>query len=165
MRTANHWGAMWFHAVTGALWAPPACCASEVFTEGLLWVALSGEPLESRASSLRGLASLAVNAAGAWSQCLLGTWWVAVHTNMVSCALLAWGSPLACGDSPRHPGRFPLPIATVRIQRSEQLHHWDPCVPSCHSPRPSHCRAPTWAPGGQDQSRCNVSAAAAVLPS
>ncbi|XP_051059274.1 glutamate receptor-interacting protein 2 [Phodopus roborovskii] len=45
------------------------------------------------------------------------------------------------------------PPEAVRVQRSEQLHRWDPCVPSCHSPRPSHCRAPTWAPGGQDQSR------------
>lgn len=74
-----------------------------------------------------------------------------------------WG--LVSLDNARHPGHFPLPTATVRIQRSEQLHRWDPCAPSCHSPRPSHCRAPTWAPGGQDQSRCNVSAAAARLPS
>lgn len=30
-------------------------------------------------------------------------------------------------------------------------------MPSCHSPRPGHCRTPTWAtPAGQDQSRCNV---------
>ena len=66
---------------------------------------------------------------------------------------------------PRHLPPFPLPSAAVRVQRSEQLHRWDSCSPSCHSPRPSHCRAPTWAPGGQNQSRCNVPAAAAMLPS
>ncbi|ELK16666.1 Glutamate receptor-interacting protein 2 [Pteropus alecto] len=45
----------------------------------------------------------------------------------------------------------------VKVQRSEQPHRWDPCMPSCHSPRPGHCRTPTWAtPAGQDQSRCNV---------
>ncbi|XP_037059814.1 glutamate receptor-interacting protein 2 isoform X3 [Peromyscus leucopus] len=55
---------------------------------------------------------------------------------------------------PAPQSRRPLkPPEAVRVQRSEQLHRWDPCVPSCHSPRPSHCRAPTWAPGGQDQSR------------
>ncbi|XP_051707721.2 glutamate receptor-interacting protein 2 isoform X1 [Oryctolagus cuniculus] len=51
--------------------------------------------------------------------------------------------------------RRPLnPAEAVKVQRSEQLHRWDPCVPSCHSPRPGHCRPPTWAsPAGQDQSR------------
>lgn len=66
-------------------------------------------------------------------------------------------------NSPRPPRHFPLPTATVKVQRSKQLHRWEPCVPSCHSPRPSHCRAPTWAPGGQNQSRCNIPAAAAVM--
>ncbi|XP_021493926.2 glutamate receptor-interacting protein 2 isoform X2 [Meriones unguiculatus] len=55
---------------------------------------------------------------------------------------------------PAPQGCRPLkPPEAVRVQRSEQLHRWDPCAPSCHSPRPSHCRPPTWAPGGQDQSR------------
>ncbi|XP_078207825.1 glutamate receptor-interacting protein 2 isoform X12 [Callithrix jacchus] len=46
------------------------------------------------------------------------------------------------------------PSEAVKVQRSEQPHRWDPCVPSCHSPRPGHCRMPTWAtPAGQDQSR------------
>ncbi|XP_073900590.1 glutamate receptor-interacting protein 2 isoform X3 [Castor canadensis] len=51
--------------------------------------------------------------------------------------------------------RRPLrPPEAVRVQRSEQSHRWDPCVPSCHSPRPGHCRTPPWtAPVGQDQSR------------
>ncbi|XP_036767364.2 glutamate receptor-interacting protein 2 isoform X7 [Manis pentadactyla] len=48
----------------------------------------------------------------------------------------------------------PSEAATVKVQRSEQPHRWDPCVPSCHSPRLGHCRTPTWAtPAGQDQSR------------
>ncbi|OWK02736.1 hypothetical protein Celaphus_00010664 [Cervus elaphus hippelaphus] len=47
-----------------------------------------------------------------------------------------------------------LPAPQMKVQRSEQPHRWDPCVPSCHSPRPGHCRTPTWAaPAGQDQSR------------
>ncbi|XP_036767361.2 glutamate receptor-interacting protein 2 isoform X5 [Manis pentadactyla] len=50
----------------------------------------------------------------------------------------------------------PSEAATVKVQRSEQPHRWDPCVPSCHSPRLGHCRTPTWAtPAGQDQSRCS----------
>nr|XP_025872714.1 glutamate receptor-interacting protein 2 isoform X4 [Vulpes vulpes] len=51
--------------------------------------------------------------------------------------------------------RRPLkPSEAVKVQRSEQPHRWDPCVLSCHSPRPGHCRTPTWAtPAGQDQSR------------
>nr|XP_045009263.1 glutamate receptor-interacting protein 2 isoform X1 [Jaculus jaculus] len=60
---------------------------------------------------------------------------------------------------PAPQSRWPLkPPEAVRVQRSDQLHHWDPCVPSCHSPRPSHCRMPTWAAlGGQDQSRSSSS--------
>lgn len=57
-------------------------------------------PLESRASSLRGLASLAVNAAGAWSQCLLGTWGgSSAHEHGVLClaglgiTTGLWGQP------------------------------------------------------------------------
>ncbi|XP_066101017.1 glutamate receptor-interacting protein 2 isoform X1 [Saccopteryx bilineata] len=51
--------------------------------------------------------------------------------------------------------RRPLkPSETVKVQRSEQPHRWDPCVPSCHSPRPSHYRTATWVtPASQDQSR------------
>ncbi|CAK6435592.1 unnamed protein product [Pipistrellus nathusii] len=54
-----------------------------------------------------------------------------------------------------HSRRPPRPAEAVKVQRSEQPHRWTPCVPSCHSPRPGHCRtAPTWpAPAGQDQSR------------
>ncbi|ELW46968.1 Glutamate receptor-interacting protein 2, partial [Tupaia chinensis] len=56
---------------------------------------------------------------------------------------------------PAPQGRWPpKPSEAVKAQRSEQPHHWDPCVPPCHSPRPGHCRTPSWAPpAGQDQSR------------
>ncbi|XP_019289184.2 glutamate receptor-interacting protein 2 isoform X2 [Panthera pardus] len=56
---------------------------------------------------------------------------------------------------PAPQSRRPLkPSEAVKVQRSEQPHRWDPCVLSCHSPRPGHCRTPTWAtPAGQDQSR------------
>ncbi|KAG5197864.1 hypothetical protein JEQ12_008593 [Ovis aries] len=55
---------------------------------------------------------------------------------------------------PAPQSRRPLkPSEAVKVQRSEQPHRWDPCVPSCHSPRPGRCRTPTWAaPAGQDQS-------------
>ncbi|XP_032989100.1 glutamate receptor-interacting protein 2 isoform X6 [Rhinolophus ferrumequinum] len=54
---------------------------------------------------------------------------------------------------PAPQSRRPLkPSEAVKVQRSE--HRWDPCVPSCHSPRPGHCRTSTWAtPASQDQSR------------
>ncbi|XP_045146069.1 glutamate receptor-interacting protein 2 [Echinops telfairi] len=56
---------------------------------------------------------------------------------------------------PAPQSRRPLkPTEAVKVQRSEQP-RWDPCLPSCHSPRPpSHCRASSWTtPAGQDQSR------------
>eukprot|EP00069_Balaena_mysticetus_P003099 bmy_16393T0 len=50
-----------------------------------------------------------------------------------------------------------LPAPQMKVQRSEQPHRWDPCVPSCHSPRPGHCRTPTWGtPASQDQSRLSL---------
>ncbi|XP_058534916.1 glutamate receptor-interacting protein 2 isoform X2 [Ochotona princeps] len=53
-----------------------------------------------------------------------------------------------------HSQRPPNPSEAVKVQRSEQPHRWDPCVPSCHSPRPGRCRTPPWAASaGQDQSR------------
>ncbi|KAM4821091.1 glutamate receptor-interacting protein 2 isoform 2-T2 [Thomomys bottae] len=51
-----------------------------------------------------------------------------------------------------HSRRPPRPPEAVRVQRSE--HGWDPCGPSCHSPKPGHCRTPPWAaPLSQDQCR------------
>ncbi|XP_004692269.1 PREDICTED: glutamate receptor-interacting protein 2 [Condylura cristata] len=56
---------------------------------------------------------------------------------------------------PSPQSRRPLkPSEAVKVQRSEQPHRWDPCLPACHSPRPGRCRTPTWATAaGQDQSR------------
>uniref|UniRef100_A0A8C8ZS38 Glutamate receptor interacting protein 2 n=1 Tax=Prolemur simus TaxID=1328070 RepID=A0A8C8ZS38_PROSS len=46
------------------------------------------------------------------------------------------------------------PLQPSGVQRREQPRRWDRCLPSCHSPRPGHCRTPAWAtPAGQDQSR------------
>ncbi|KAM5130087.1 glutamate receptor-interacting protein 2 isoform 2-T2 [Callospermophilus lateralis] len=60
---------------------------------------------------------------------------------------------------PVPPSQRPLkPVEAVKLQRSEPPHRWDPCVSSCHSPRPGHCRTPTWATaGGQDRSRSSSS--------
>ncbi|XP_049719439.1 glutamate receptor-interacting protein 2 isoform X3 [Elephas maximus indicus] len=57
---------------------------------------------------------------------------------------------------PAPQSRRPLkPSEAVKVQRSEQPYRWDPCMPTCHSPRPpGHCRTPTWAmPANQDHSR------------
>lgn len=55
--------------------------------------------------------------------------------------------------------------AAVKVQRSEQPHRWDPCMSSCHSPRPGHCRTPTWAtPASQDQNRCKVPSPLSLSP-
>ncbi|XP_047390905.1 glutamate receptor-interacting protein 2 isoform X1 [Sciurus carolinensis] len=51
---------------------------------------------------------------------------------------------------------LPVPQSQRPLKPPEavKVHRWDPCVSSCHSPRPGHCRMPTWATaGGQDQSR------------
>ncbi|PNI73476.1 GRIP2 isoform 2 [Pan troglodytes] len=83
-------------------------------------------------------------------------------TSMEHCSLLEATKLLASVSEkvrleilPVPQSQRPLrPSEAVKVQRSEQLHRWDPCVPSCHSPRPGHCRMPTWAtPAGQDQSR------------
>ncbi|VTJ85149.1 Hypothetical predicted protein, partial [Marmota monax] len=60
---------------------------------------------------------------------------------------------------PVPPSQRPLkPSEAGKLQRSEPPHRWDPCVSSCHSPRPGHCRTPTWATaGGQDRSRSSSS--------
>uniref|UniRef100_A0A8D1HDJ3 PDZ domain-containing protein n=1 Tax=Sus scrofa TaxID=9823 RepID=A0A8D1HDJ3_PIG len=83
-------------------------------------------------------------------------------TSMEHCSLLEATKLLASVSEkvrleilPAPQSRRPLkPSEAVKVQRSEQPHRWDPCVPSCHSPRPGHCRTSTWAtPAGQDQSQ------------
>ncbi|XP_053576892.1 glutamate receptor-interacting protein 2 [Bombina bombina] len=48
---------------------------------------------------------------------------------------------------PAHHGRLSLrPQDTVKIQKSEHHHCWDPCVSYCHTHHPGHCKTPTWNP-------------------
>uniref|UniRef100_A0A8C6YHK7 Glutamate receptor interacting protein 2 n=1 Tax=Naja naja TaxID=35670 RepID=A0A8C6YHK7_NAJNA len=46
---------------------------------------------------------------------------------------------------PAHHSRLPLkPLDTVKVQKSEHHHCWDPCVSYCHTHHPGHCKTPTW---------------------
>ncbi|XP_070792984.1 glutamate receptor-interacting protein 2 [Pituophis catenifer annectens] len=46
---------------------------------------------------------------------------------------------------PAHYSRLPLkPLDTVKVQKSEHHHCWDPCVSYCHTHHPGHCKTPTW---------------------
>uniref|UniRef100_A0A8D0HDS7 Glutamate receptor interacting protein 2 n=1 Tax=Sphenodon punctatus TaxID=8508 RepID=A0A8D0HDS7_SPHPU len=46
---------------------------------------------------------------------------------------------------PAHQSRLPLkPPDTVKVQKSEHHHCWDPCVNYCHTHHPGHCKTPTW---------------------
>ncbi|XP_061474423.1 glutamate receptor-interacting protein 2 isoform X6 [Rhineura floridana] len=46
---------------------------------------------------------------------------------------------------PAHQSRLPLkPPDTVKVQKSDHHHCWDPCVSYCHTHHPGHCKTPTW---------------------
>uniref|UniRef100_A0A8C1WXM5 Glutamate receptor interacting protein 2b n=1 Tax=Cyprinus carpio TaxID=7962 RepID=A0A8C1WXM5_CYPCA len=46
---------------------------------------------------------------------------------------------------PAHHTRLPgKPQDTVKIQKSDHPHCWDPCVNYCHSQHPGHCKTSTW---------------------
>uniref|UniRef100_A0A6I8RNB0 Glutamate receptor-interacting protein 2 n=1 Tax=Xenopus tropicalis TaxID=8364 RepID=A0A6I8RNB0_XENTR len=46
---------------------------------------------------------------------------------------------------PAHHSRLSLrPPETVKVQKSDHHHCWDPCVNYCHTPHPGHCKTPTW---------------------
>uniref|UniRef100_A0A803TQB4 Glutamate receptor interacting protein 2 n=1 Tax=Anolis carolinensis TaxID=28377 RepID=A0A803TQB4_ANOCA len=46
---------------------------------------------------------------------------------------------------PAHQSRLPLkPPDTVKVQKSDHHHCWDPCVNYCHTHHPGHCKTPTW---------------------
>ncbi|XP_018422750.1 PREDICTED: glutamate receptor-interacting protein 2 isoform X2 [Nanorana parkeri] len=48
---------------------------------------------------------------------------------------------------PVHHSRLSLrPPETVKVQKSEHHHCWDPCVNYCHTHLPGHCKTPTWNP-------------------
>ncbi|XP_036387832.1 glutamate receptor-interacting protein 2 isoform X2 [Megalops cyprinoides] len=64
---------------------------------------------------------------------------------------------------PAHHSRLPSkPQDTVKVQKSDHPHCWDPCVNYCHTQHPSHCKTPTWTsssnpPNSQDYSKSLVS--------
>ncbi|XP_073699809.1 glutamate receptor-interacting protein 2-like [Garra rufa] len=46
---------------------------------------------------------------------------------------------------PAHQTRLPgKPQDTVKVQKSDHPHCWDPCVNYCHSQHPGHCKTATW---------------------
>ncbi|XP_018602379.1 glutamate receptor-interacting protein 2 [Scleropages formosus] len=64
---------------------------------------------------------------------------------------------------PSHHTRLPSkPQDTVKIQKSDNSHCWDPCVNYCHTQLPAHCKTTTWTsssnpPSSQDYSKSLVS--------
>uniref|UniRef100_A0A8U8C1Q1 Uncharacterized protein n=1 Tax=Geospiza parvula TaxID=87175 RepID=A0A8U8C1Q1_GEOPR len=61
---------------------------------------------------------------------------------------------------PVHQSRLPLkPPETVKVQKSDHHHCWDPCVNYCHTHHPGHCKTPTWTQtSGQDYCKSLVAA-------
>uniref|UniRef100_A0A672V3R2 Glutamate receptor interacting protein 2 n=1 Tax=Strigops habroptila TaxID=2489341 RepID=A0A672V3R2_STRHB len=61
---------------------------------------------------------------------------------------------------PVHQSRLPLkPPETVKVQKSDHHHCWDPCVNYCHTHHPGHCKTPTWnQTAGQDYCKSLVAA-------
>ncbi|KAG8435907.1 hypothetical protein GDO86_007123, partial [Hymenochirus boettgeri] len=61
---------------------------------------------------------------------------------------------------PAYHGRLSLrPPETVKVQKSDHHHCWDPCVNYCHTPHPGHCKTPTWNPtSNQDYCKSLVAA-------
>uniref|UniRef100_A0A8C9G557 Glutamate receptor interacting protein 2 n=1 Tax=Pavo cristatus TaxID=9049 RepID=A0A8C9G557_PAVCR len=68
---------------------------------------------------------------------------------------------------PVHQSRLPLkPPETVKVQKSDHHHCWDPCVNYCHTHHPGHCKTPTWnQTSGQDYCKCNPPLVAANFSS
>ncbi|XP_063282348.1 glutamate receptor-interacting protein 2 isoform X3 [Pelobates fuscus] len=61
---------------------------------------------------------------------------------------------------PAHHSRLSLrPPETVKVQKSDHPHCWDPCVNYCHTHHPGHCKTPTWNPSSnQDYCKSLVAA-------
>ncbi|KAM8931117.1 glutamate receptor-interacting protein 2 [Pelodytes ibericus] len=61
---------------------------------------------------------------------------------------------------PAHQSRLSLrPPETVKVQKSDHHHCWDPCVNYCHTHHPGHCKTPTWNPASnQDYCKSLVAA-------
>ncbi|KAM4720755.1 glutamate receptor-interacting protein 2 isoform 2-T2 [Rhinophrynus dorsalis] len=53
---------------------------------------------------------------------------------------------------PAHHSRLSLrPPETVKVQKSDHHHCWDPCVNYCHTSHPGHCKTPTWNPASNQE--------------
>ncbi|XP_039220761.1 glutamate receptor-interacting protein 2-like isoform X2 [Crotalus tigris] len=73
-------------------------------------------------------------------------------TSTEHCSLLEASQLLAATSEnvkleilPAHHSRLPLKsLDTVKVQKSEHHHCWDPCVSYCHTHHPGHCKTPTW---------------------
>ncbi|XP_038628574.1 glutamate receptor-interacting protein 2 [Tachyglossus aculeatus] len=61
---------------------------------------------------------------------------------------------------PAHQSRLPLkPSDTVKVQKSDHHHCWDPCISYCHTHHPGHCKTPSWNQiSSQDYSKSLISA-------
>ncbi|XP_066554412.1 glutamate receptor-interacting protein 2 isoform X1 [Amia ocellicauda] len=63
---------------------------------------------------------------------------------------------------PAHQSRLPIkPQDTVKVQKSDHHHCWDPCINYCNTQHPGHCKTPTWTssnpPTNQDYCKSLVS--------
>uniref|UniRef100_H3A4C0 Glutamate receptor interacting protein 2 n=1 Tax=Latimeria chalumnae TaxID=7897 RepID=H3A4C0_LATCH len=60
---------------------------------------------------------------------------------------------------PVHQSRLPLkPPETVKVQKSDHHHCWDPCVNYCHTHHPGHCKTPSWtSASNQEYCKCKRS--------
>ncbi|KAJ8359045.1 hypothetical protein SKAU_G00155700 [Synaphobranchus kaupii] len=73
-------------------------------------------------------------------------------TNTEHCTLLEAMQLLASTSDqvrleilPAHHSRLPSkPQDSVKVQKSDHPHCWDPCVNYCQTQHPSHCKTPTW---------------------
>ncbi|MEE6515603.1 hypothetical protein FKM82_024488 [Ascaphus truei] len=61
---------------------------------------------------------------------------------------------------PAHHSRLPLrPPESVKVQKSDHHHCWDPCVNYGHTQHQGHCKTPTWnSPSNQDYCKSLVAA-------
>uniref|UniRef100_A0A8C5QR94 Glutamate receptor interacting protein 2 n=1 Tax=Leptobrachium leishanense TaxID=445787 RepID=A0A8C5QR94_9ANUR len=61
---------------------------------------------------------------------------------------------------PAHHSRMTLrPPETVKVQKSDHPHCWDPCINYCHTHHPGPCKTPTWnPPSNQDYCKSLVAA-------
>uniref|UniRef100_A0A8C5QR07 Glutamate receptor interacting protein 2 n=1 Tax=Leptobrachium leishanense TaxID=445787 RepID=A0A8C5QR07_9ANUR len=64
---------------------------------------------------------------------------------------------------PAHHSRMTLrPPETVKVQKSDHPHCWDPCINYCHTHHPGPCKTPTWNPPS-NQDYCKLSLASSTV--